>query len=188
MTTCSICEMPIDKDTKIELYGKGKVKKKVHLDCFVARTQEDNDKDECYRYVHDIIMGYAKHFKSSDFIYLRLKGLHDGKFYANNNVPSQGSYTYKEILYTFKAKSLEIARVFKEKNFDNDQKKFNYAVKIVENNINEIATRMKKAEEANAKNESFTIENLKIEEPEIKQPVIKEENTNKAKKILENLW
>ncbi len=137
-----------------------------------------------YEYVKKEIMEYPDDFKLPKFIILRLRGLAKGQFLANKKQPPMANYEYKTILYTFKICKLSILTGFKSNNtkFTNEQHKFNYAMVIIENNINDMVIRLKNAKSAKEKTESLKMDNINHEGAEYISKTKKENNN------LKDLW
>lgn len=114
--------------------------------------------DELYTYVRKNIMGYDDNQALSSAMVLRLKGLLTNKFMENNNIQSTANYSYETILNTFKYSSLDIQRALRTNNFKDEKHKFNYILKIVEQNINTVYARMKNAEKAKEEAKNVTVE------------------------------
>lgn len=110
--------------------------------------QELADWDELYEYVRTKVMGYDKNQSLEPYIVLRLKGLVDGKTIANNKHKNKAHYSYKLILNTFKYCMPDIQRAVGRIAFKDTCGKFNYIMRIVENNINTVYMRMKNIEKA----------------------------------------
>ena len=111
-------------------------------------TEKDKqDWDELYTYVKNLLR-YDKNQALPSMMVLRLKGLLTNKFMENGNIKSTANYSYETILNTFKYCHLDIQRALRTNNFKNEQHKFLYITKIVENNINNVYMRMKNAEKA----------------------------------------
>ena len=99
-------------------------------------------------YVKTEIMGYDENQSLSRDMILRLRGLKTGQYMANKNSPSMAYYPYKVILLTFKyVKQHELDNILRSKNFNNDQHKFNYILKIIDSNINTVYNKVKKIKE-----------------------------------------
>ena len=146
-------------------------------------SKKDNeDWDSLYWYVHTNVMGYDKNQAlTRDMIY-RLKGLLHGKFMANNKVKDMSNYSFELILITFKLCLPKIQQGFRNNSFQDEMRKFNYAVKIVENNLNNVYIKLKNAERTKKK----------FEESDISEAT-KYVNMFKPKKVeiddsLEDLW
>lgn len=105
--------------------------------------KEKEDWDKLYRYVLINIMGYDENQSLSNNMSLRLKGLLKNKFVYNRSQKDTANYTYEVILNTFKFCYLDIEKGFRNNSFNDEQHKFNYALKIVEDNINTVYMRMK---------------------------------------------
>ena len=115
-------------------------------------TEKDmQDWDSLYQYVRKNIMGYDENQALSKTMVLRLKGLLTNKFIENNSIKDTANYSYETILNTFKFCYLDIKKAFSYKTFKDEMHKFNYALTIVEKNINDIYIRMKNVEKAKEK-------------------------------------
>lgn len=101
--------------------------------------------DELYCYVRDEVLKYdelsGKKFPK-DMI-LRLKGLHEGKFMANNNIKSLGNYSFDVILMTFKFCKLDIMIAMRSVEIKDETHMINLIMKIVEKNINTVVDKLK---------------------------------------------
>lgn len=120
----------------------------------VKKRLSDEDKkdwDELYNYVKNNVMGYDQNQSLSKMMVLRLKGLLYNKFVENNRIEDTAKYSYKVILNTFKACSMDIQRGLSTKSFTDEMHKFNYVLKIVESNINNIYVRMQQAKKVDEK-------------------------------------
>lgn len=120
--------------------------------------EESKDWEELYFYVKDNIMGYDENQALSKNMVLRLKGLLTGKFIENKNIKDNSSYSYKTILATFKYCRSDIEKGFHTKSFQDESHKFNYALVIVEKNINNVYIKMKNIEKAKEEAENTVIE------------------------------
>ena len=109
--------------------------------------KEKLDWDALYQYVKNLL-GYDENQALSSTMVLRLKGLLTNKFIENKNIEDGANYSYETILNTFKFCSPDIYKALRTNNFKNEQHKFLYITKIVENNINNVYIRMKNAEKA----------------------------------------
>ena len=120
--------------------------------------EEKADWEALYYYVKNNIMGYDENQSLSSSMVLRLKGLLTGKFIENKNIDDVSNYSYKTILNTFKLCSLDIKNAFRSKSFKDESHKFNYALVIVEKNINDIYIKMKNAEKAKEEAKKVVVE------------------------------
>lgn len=111
------------------------------------RQKEREDWDALYHYVQTNVLGYSENQTLARNMTLRLKGLSNKKFMANNNVANNGHYSYEVILCTFKFCHIEIQNALKNKRFKDESHKFNYILKIVEQNLDEVNARMNKNKE-----------------------------------------
>lgn len=119
--------------------------------------EDSQDWEELYMYVKNL-MGYDENQSLSKYMVLRLKGLLTGKFIENKNVKDSSNYSYKTILNTFKSCSFDIKNAFRSKSFKDESHKFNYALVIVEKNINTVYVRMKNAEKAKEEAKNTQVE------------------------------
>lgn len=114
--------------------------------------------DELYTYVKKNIMGYDDNQALSSAMVLRLKGLLTNKFMENSNIQSTANYSYETVLNAFKYSYLDINRALRTNNFKDEKHKFNYILKIVEQNINTVYVKMKNVEKAKEEAKNMTIE------------------------------
>lgn len=119
--------------------------------------QDKQDWEALYFYVKNL-MNYDENQSLSKAMVLRLKGLLSNKFMENNNIKSTANYSYQTILNTFKFCCPDIQKALKNNSFKDEQHKFNYILKIVEKNINNVYMRMKNAEKAKEEAKNVTIE------------------------------
>ena len=114
--------------------------------------------ENLYNYVKSNIMGYDENQALSSMMVLRLKGLLTNKFIENNNIESTANYSYETILNAFKYSSLDIKKALRTNNFKDEMHKFNYVLKIVEKNINNVYMKMKNAEKAKEEAKNTMVE------------------------------
>ena len=136
-------------------------------------AEEKEQFNELYSYVHDVIMGYDEKTALDRYFVLRLKGLKEGKFIANNKTKLYGEYTFQEILATFMYCKNEIVKGLTFNDFKDTQHKINYIMFLVELQLNMIRERIR-----NKAKEEKQIEQVEIAE----QSKIKYVNKNKDKK------
>ena len=105
--------------------------------------EEKRDWNELCEYFKKEILGYGDDMKFPKFLALRLKGLQTGNFIVNKNNKLQGSYTFQEILLTCKYSKLDIMIGFRSNSFVDEKHKINYAMSIIESNLNTIKERLK---------------------------------------------
>jgi len=120
--------------------------------------KEKQDWDNLYTYVKKNIMGYDDNQALSNAMVLRLKGLLTNKFMENNNIESTANYSYETVLNAFKYSSFDIQKALRTNNFKDEKHKFNYILKIVEQNINTVYVKMKNVEKAKEEAKNMTIE------------------------------
>ena len=110
--------------------------------------QEKQDWDALYQYVKTNVMGYDMNQSLSKQMCLRLKGLLKNKFIENHNISDTANYSYQVVLNTFKFCNLSIQKGFNTNTFQDENHRFNYALKIVERNLNDVYIRMRDAEKS----------------------------------------
>lgn len=126
----------------------------------MAKKMSEEDKrdwEDLYECVKEL-MNYDENQALSKYMVLRLKGLLTSKFIENKNIKDNSNYSYKVILATFKYCSPSIQNAFRTKSFKDEQHKFNYALVIVEKNINNIYMKLKNTEKAKEEAKNTTIE------------------------------
>lgn len=139
--------------------------------------------ESLYYYVKNDILGYDENQSLPSNMVLRLKGLLTNKFMENNNIKSTANYSYQTILNTFKFCSPEIHKALKTKSWTSEQHKFNYILKIVEGNINNVYMRMKNIEKAKEEAKNTTVDTANHTGAEYQKKT--KEVTNK---LLNDLW
>jgi len=150
----------------------------------MSKPRKDQDWCDLYEYVKKEIMGYSEDLKLPSYMILRLKGLSEGKFLANKKVTPMASYDFTTILYTFKAYRQNIIGGFRANNtkFTGEQHKFNYALVIIESNINDMVIRLKNAKSAKDKAKNIEMDNIFHEGAEYKT------KTKETSNALKDLW
>ena len=134
--------------------------------------------NELYNYVKSEIMGYDETKKLPKHMILRLIGMTEGKFMANNNIKAEAKYSFKEILITFKIHKQLL--INSSKHIKEEQKRFNYIMAIVENKINDVCQRLRDKEKAEEKMQKVNIDS------DSKGAEYKKRTKHKDK--LEDLW
>lgn len=119
--------------------------------------QDKEDWESLYEYVRHIL-GYDENQSLSRSMVLRLKGLLNNKFMANNNIDDTANYSYQTVLNTFKFCTLDIQKGIRSNSFRDENHKFNYIIKIVESNLNTVYLRMKNVEKSKQKSETISME------------------------------
>ncbi len=121
--------------------------------------KEKQDWESLYYYVKGLL-GYDENQALSSTMVLRLKGLLTNKFIENNNIESTANYSYEVILNTFKYCSPTINKALRINNWSNEMHRFNYVLKIVESNINNVYLRMKNVQKTKEEAENTTIDTV----------------------------
>lgn len=114
--------------------------------------------ERLYYYVKSNIMGYDENQALSSTMVLRLKGLSTNKFIENKAIESTANYSYEVILNTFKFCSVDIQKALRTNSFKNEMHRFNYLLKIVEQNINTVYMKMKNIEKAKEEAKNTMVE------------------------------
>lgn len=145
--------------------------------------QEKLEWDELYEYIKYSILEYPKEKNLPKNLVLRLRGLRNGKFMANNNTKNQGDYSFNIILLAFKINKFSIVNALRDKSkFKNENHMINYMMTIVENNINDVFDTITNKEKLEKR-----VEELEINENKIKDIYITKTSENKNKR-LKDLW
>ena len=119
--------------------------------------KEKRDWESLYFYVKNLL-GYDENQALSSTMVLRLKGLSTNKFMENGNIKDGANYSYEVILNTFKFCSPTINKALRTNSWTSETHKFNYILKIVESNINNVYMRMKNVEKAKEEAKNTTVE------------------------------
>lgn len=145
--------------------------------------KEKQDWDALYEYVRKEVMGYDSNQSLPSTMVLRLKGLLSGKFIENNHTEDKANYSYETILCTFKYCSPQIFKALRTNSWMSEMHKFNYVLKIVESNINDVYLRMKNVQKAKEESKSMVIDTANHNGAEYQRKT--KETTNK---LLDDLW
>lgn len=145
-------------------------------------TEKDmKDWDSLYQYVKKNIMGYDENQALSTQMVLRLKGLLTNKFMENSSIKDTANYSYETILNTFKFCSPTIQNALRTNRFKDETHKFNYVLKIVEKNINDVYIRMKNVEKVKEEVKNTIAKDIHYDKVEFKPK-------EKKKDKFSNLW
>lgn len=150
------------------------------------RKMKDDEKNQwnlLYQYIKKEIMLYDDKQSLPKDIILRIKGLSQGKFIANNKQEDKAQYSYEIILYTFKINKPIIMNAIYGKTFKSEMSKFIYISTIVENNINDVYLRISSAKKSQEKTEVINVENIYYDGAGYQRKT--EDSKNKK---LEGLW
>ena len=154
--------------------------------------KEKQEFDKLYQYVKKLL-GYDESMALPKFMVMRLKGLKDGKFIANNKTTTMANYDYNTILLTFMFCKDKIQQALQSKKFTSEQNKFNYILAIVNNNINDVVIRMKNAKKSKQIAEK-QVEKIEIDitptiRPNQNDKISIDENLNsKFKDLTKGMW
>ena len=144
---------------------------------------ENQQWNDLYQYIKREIFRYDDKQNLSKNLILRLKGLRDGKFMANNKIPKTASYSYEVILFTFKLCKNNIIHSLQTKQFNNESNKINYIMKIIENNINDVYIRIQNAEKSKNK-----IANINVDLINNEGAIYTTKTPSKINTKLDGLW
>ena len=144
--------------------------------------QEREEWDDLYSYVKKNILGYDENQSLSRNMVLRLKGLTVNKFMENKNQKDTAHYPYSVILNTFKFCCLDIQKGFATHSFSDENHKFNYILKIVESNINNVYNRMQTSAKAKETTQTVDVDSVGYEGANYQR------KTEKTSSRLKNLW
>jgi len=166
-----------DKEYKKEL------KKKTEMS-----EEEKEDWNDLYDYVRYEILDYKEGMQLSSYIRGKLQGLRTGDFTVKKGdiINECKGYPYNIVLMTFKIMKLSISTSVKNKTFNNDNHKFNYILKIIQNNINDIYKRYEEKQEGKR-----NLKNIKIDVPIENETEYKNRSNlkeNKVANLLEDLF
>lgn len=139
--------------------------------------------DELYQYVRCDVMGYDQNQSLSKQMVLRLKGLSQNKFMANNKIPSTANYPFDTVLDTFKFCKPSIEKAVRSTCFRDEQHKFNYILKIVENNLNTVYLRKKR--QAATK---YDVQHLSVESDASKGAEYQTKTDSSSNANFDDLW
>lgn len=145
--------------------------------------KEKQDWESLYNYVKSNIMGYDENQALSSTMVLRLKGLLTNKFIENKNIEDGANYSYETILNTFKFCSPDIQRALRTNNFNDEMHRFNFILKIVERNINDVYLRIKSVEKAKEEVKNITVDAIEHTGAEYQKKTTETNN-----KLLNDLW
>ena len=122
--------------------------------------KEKEDWDKLYEYVKVEILKYDKNQSLSKMTILKLKGLSQGKCIANNNIENKANYSYEIILYTFKICKAKIDSAIQQKDFRDENSKIAYIIAIINNNINDVYSRIINANKSQIKTENINTDKI----------------------------
>lgn len=151
------------------------------------KKEENRQFDELYIYVKKEILQYDDNVNLPKNLVLRLKGLRQGKFMANNNTKKMANYDFKIILLTFQMyKSVIKNSISNKDKFKNETHMINYIMTIVENKINDVYHMMKKKEKIEDKTDRLEI-NINTDNEENNKAKYKTKSKKTKSSRLENL-
>lgn len=147
------------------------------------QSKKDTDTwNEILLYMEYKVLRHDDDQKMSRNDVLKLRGLMYGKRFADNRTEDEAKYSYECLLNTIKYSMPDINRALDTVQFEDENHKFNYVLRIIGGNLNTVYMRMKRAkkkeEEIKKQDTSYAVEYV---------------NMFKAKKTesnhkLDNLW
>ena len=149
--------------------------------------KEKQEFDKLYQYVKKIL-GYSEDMALSKFMVMRLRGMSTGKFYANNKTKSTATYDYNTIYLTFVYCKDKIQQALNTKKFETEQNKFNYIMAIVDNNINDVAIRLKNVKKNEEKMQKIEVVDYEVKAKKTSQPKDEKNNNNTFTSLTDGLW
>ena len=123
-------------------------------------NKKDDGFKELYEYVKSEIMGYDENQSLDRYMILRLRGMQKGQYMANKYMENVANYPFDIILLTFKYVKPKLDYMLKTKDFTDEHHKFNYIMKIVENNLNLVYNKAKKVREEKLRLEQVEVDDL----------------------------
>lgn len=140
--------------------------------------------DTLYEYVRTTILGYDSNQSLSKNMVLKLKGLSQGKYMANNTTENKANYSYEVIYYTFVWCRQSILRAMQRKTFETEEGKFNYILAIIRNNINDMYLKVENKRQQEEEMSSI----LKEQEFSTDKPSGYTKKTKETHPLLNDLW
>lgn len=132
--------------------AKNKAKREKAAARRVHMTEEENRLfDEIYDYFRYKILEYDEGQSLPSSVVLRLKGMLEGKYMMNYDIESRANYSYEVLLNALKYSLVDIHNGFRKNTFADDKHRVNYALKVVEENLNTVYMKMKNIEQAREK-------------------------------------
>ena len=191
---CYFCKEYIENECdKVRDYFGYKNKVNLHKSCVSELEKSREEKrafDEVYDYIRFEIMNYSKEQQLSPSMRNKIMSIRMGKLVVRGQTMKEShGYSYDIILRTLKFIKPLFIRGIVGKQFEDDNHKFNYAMVILMNNINDIYKRIeqkKKSEEITKQREVIIDTKDKTEEyKEIKKEKKKE---NKVASLFSDLF
>lgn len=138
----------------------------------------------CQRFKNDI-MKYDENQSLPRYLILRIKGVAEGKHIANNLIEDKANYGFDVVLNAMKASKPAIDYAIKTVNFENEQHKINYIMKIIEGNLNDVYKGMQRVKESAMNAE-------RVDTEKILGAVIEynpnEDNQKKKSRVAKDIW
>ena len=196
---CWYCKEELSKED-MELHNVNNVNRKFHKSrlCkskFIKKQQEVLAEeaakkaeyvewDKLYQYVKREILKYGEGMQLSSYARGRLLSLRHGDFVRRGVTLSKNGYPYHIILATFKFQKQNIVNSIAGKDFANENKKFDYVMAIISNNINDVYNMYlnKAKQERKMQTQQIDVNTNN----DIKY--IKKSETNSVSSMMESLW
>ena len=150
-----------------------------------TKKQINEEWNELYKFVKIEILGYENKAMPK-YMILRLKGMCDGNFIKNKNTQNQAHYEYTDILMTFRINKYKILKAMQSVTFKDETHKFNFIMKIIENDINNVVDMITRKEKSEQKTQQVNVVSDSID---IDNKAEYKKKTNKTtNKLLKDLW
>lgn len=108
--------------------------------------EEKNQWKDLFLYVEKEILDYDDNQKLQKDAVLRLKGLANGKVYANNKTQDNGNYSPTVLKVAFTINKNKIKESIRNKEFETESNKIAYICAIVRGSLNNVYEHVQKAE------------------------------------------
>lgn len=149
-----------------------------------TKKQIDEEWKELCLYIKTEVLEYENKSLPKHFI-MRLKGMYDGKFYANNKVSSNAKYEYTDILMAFKMNKIKIQNVIKSKEFATEKHMINYIMAIIDSDINNVVDMIRRKEKSQTKAENVSVASIVVDTDKAEY---KKKTESRSSRILNDLW
>lgn len=134
------------------------------------------------KYVKKELLQYDDSIKFPKYLALRLKGLSEGKFIANNNTKPKAKYSFKTILLTCMIIKPKVLNYFKNNTakIKDENHKINLIMMFIEQEINNVVIKIEERERTKKELDKLNIPDYK--------PTEYKKHSNKENKNLKDLW
>lgn len=106
--------------------------------------------DEMCEYVKKEILGYDDNMKFPKTLALKLRGMKNGQYIANNNIPKDAHYSNQCLLMTFKINKIYLKNILNNnKNIKDENHRINLMLRIIGDKLNDTYLKLKQIEQTN---------------------------------------